>query len=290
MKDEPPAIRNLTRRQFTGGLAAAGLGAALRAADAPNPPAAGGLTIGAQSYTFRKFDLDRMIAALKSVGLASLELWNGHLDPTQASEDDFKAVKRKLDAAGIAVSAYCANFPTDASDDHLERAFRGALLLGTRVMTTSVEKPIVPRLDERCRKHGIRIGLHNHYLGDAWFKGDKAQNFEGPADFLEALKGRSELVSINLDLGHFSAAGHDPVAFFREHHARIVSLHVKDRAHDAARSYRPFGEGATPILETLRLARELGFRYAVNIEYELDEEDPTPGVRRSLEYLRRALA
>lgn len=280
-----------TRRQFTAGIAAAGVGLAARAREAqPKPTAPGGLTVGVQSYTFRKFDLDRMISAMKSLGLTNVELWNGHLDPTKAGEDDFKAVKRKLDAAGIAVSAYCANFPTDAPDGHLERAFRGALLLGTSVMTTSVEKPMVPRLDERCRKYQIRIGLHNHYLGDPWFKGDKAQNFEGPADFLEALKGRSELLSINLDLGHFSAAGHDPVAFFREHHARIVSLHIKDRDDDAARTYRRFGEGATPIAEALKLAKQVGFRYAANIEYEMEEDDPREGVRHSLEYVRRVLA
>ena len=48
------------------------------------------------------------------------------------------------------------------------------------------------RVDERCRNYRVRLGLHNHWLGDAWFKGDKALNFEGPADFLKALEGRSE--------------------------------------------------------------------------------------------------
>ena len=91
-------------------------------------------------------------------------------------------------------------------DDHLERAFRGAGLLGTDVMTSSLEKPILDRVDERCRRYKVRLGLHNHYLGDAWFKGDKKANFEGPDDFLEALKGRSEYLSINLDVGHFWAA------------------------------------------------------------------------------------
>ena len=67
------------------------------------------------------------------------------------------------------------------------RAFRGAGLLGTDVMTSSLEKPILDRVDERCRRYKVRLGLHNHYLGDSWFKGDKAANFEGPDDFLEAL-------------------------------------------------------------------------------------------------------
>lgn len=280
-----------TRRQFTSGLATAAAGLALRtgAAEKPKGSAFGGVQVGVQSYTFRKFDLDRMIAAMRSIGLGSVELWNGHLDPAKASDDEFKAVRRKLDAAGLMVSAYCANFPTDASDEHIERAFKGAGLLGTSVMTSSVEKPILDRIDARCLKYKVRFGLHNHYLGDSWFKGDKAQNFEGPADFLDALKGRSEYLAINLDIGHFSAAGHDPVAFFKEHHDRIVSLHVKDRDKDAEHTYRRFGDGATPIVEVMKLARQVGFRYAANIEYEMDEDNPTEGVRQSFEYVKRAL-
>jgi sugar phosphate isomerase/epimerase len=111
---------------------------------------------------------------MRSVGRTSVELWNGHVDPTKATEANFRAVRGKLDAAGIKVSAYCANFPTDATDDHLERAFVGAALLGTDVMTSSVEKPILDRLDERCRRYKVRLGLHNHYHGAAWFKGDTA--------------------------------------------------------------------------------------------------------------------
>ena len=238
----------ITRREFTAGLAAvaAGVAARARAAGKPAPSVFGGIEVGVQSYTFRAFDIDRMIAAMTSVGLTSVELWNGHLDPTKATEADFKAVRGKLDAAGIKVNAYCANFPTDATDDHLERAFRGAGLLGTDVMTSSLEKPILDRVDERCRRYKVRLGLHNHYLGDAWFKGDKAANFEGPDDFLKALEGRSEYLAINLDVGHFFAAGHDPVAFFRDHHRRIVSLHIKDRDRDAERTYRRFGEGRHP--------------------------------------------
>ena len=141
----------ITRREFTAGLAAVAAGLAARA----EPREAGALGLRRHRGRVRAIPSaprprphDR---GLTSVGLTSVELWNGHLDPTKATEADFKAVRGKLDAAGIKVSAYCANFPTDATDDHLERAFRGAGLLGTDVMTSSLEKPILDRLDERCR-------------------------------------------------------------------------------------------------------------------------------------------
>lgn len=278
-----------TRREFTTGIAAAAAGLAFRPTTRGKRSVFGGVEVGVQSYTFRAFDIDRMIAAMNSIGLSSVELWNGHLEPMKTTEDGFRAVKRKFDGAGITVSAYCANFPADATDEHLERAFRGAKLLGTSVMTSSVEQPIVPRLEKWCVKHQVRMGLHNHWLGDKWFKGDKSINFEGPADFARAVDGRSELLGINLDIGHFSASDHDPVKYFREHHKRIYSLHVKDRDKDADHTYRKFGEGATPIAEVLRLARDLKFRYAANIEYEMDEKDPTEGVRHAFEYVKRVL-
>ena len=279
-----------TRREFVAGLAAGAAGLALPArAGARVRSAFGGVEVGVQSYTFRAFTIPRMIAAMKSVGIGSVELWNGHLEPLKTSEAEFRAVRRQFDDAGLRVNAYCANFPADASDEHLDRAFQGARGLGTSVMTSSCEKPLLPRLDRWCERYGVRLGLHNHWLGDSWFKGDKALNFEGPADFLDTLKDRSPRLGINLDIGHFSAAGHDPVAFFREHHARIYNLHVKDRDRDAAHAYRRFGEGATPIEAVLKLAREVRFGYAANIEWELDEQDPTAGVRDSFAYMKRVL-
>jgi sugar phosphate isomerase/epimerase len=258
--------------------------------DKIKPSTFGGIQVGVQSYTFRRFDVDKMIAAMRHAGLTSVELWDGHLDPKKAPEADFKALKKKFDDAGIRVNAYCVNFPVDADDDHLDRGFNGALLLGTNVMTASVKKPIVPKLDRWCQKYKIKLGLHNHWFGESWFKGDRTQEFETPQDFRDALKGASPYLSINLDIGHFYAAGYDPVSFIREHHGRIVSLHIKDRDRDEAHTQRRFGQGATPITETMKLLKKIKFDYAANIEYEPEEENPTEAVREAVAYLKRALS
>ncbi|HEX6739962.1 MAG TPA: hypothetical protein VF310_16910, partial [Vicinamibacteria bacterium] len=88
----------VTRRAFTTGLVGMGAGLALRRAEADGGKAApsvfGGIQVGVQSYTFRKFDLDRMITAMVAVGINSLELWEGHLDPRQASDADCAAARR----------------------------------------------------------------------------------------------------------------------------------------------------------------------------------------------------
>jgi sugar phosphate isomerase/epimerase len=288
-------MKTVTRREFATGLAgaAAALAVGRRAlagdAGKVEPSIFGGIEVGVQSFTYRAFSVDRMIESMRSVGLSNVELWTGHLDPAKHTEADFKTVRGKLDAAGIRVSAYCVNFKPDAAADLLDKAFKGAGLLGTSLMTTSTEKSIVPKLDDWAQRYNVTIGIHNHWFGDAWFKGDRSQNFETPADFMGALEGRSKHLAINLDIGHFSAAGQDPVAFFKEHHERIMSLHVKDRDKDATHSNRKFGQGATPIVEVLKLAQQLKFKYAANIEWEEDEQEPTPGVKDSFEYMKRAL-
>ena len=283
-------MEHLTRREFNAGLlAAAGL-MFVPPADKVKPSVFSKIQVGVQSYTFRSFSLDKMIEAMNSIGLTSIELWDGHLNPMKATEADFKATRKKFEDAGIRVSAYCVNFPLDATDEHLDRGYNGALLLGTNIMTASVKKAIVPRLDQWCRKYKIKMGLHNHWFGDPWFKGDRTLEFETPQDFKNALKGSSDYMSINFDIGHFSAAGYDPLAFIREHHSRIVSLHVKDRDRDEAHTNRSFGQGATPITETMKLLKQIKFRYAANIEYEMESENPTEGVRHAFEYLKKALS
>ncbi len=281
----------ITRRQFGLGMVGAVTGLALKAsADKMKPSIFNGIEVGVQSYTFRAFSVDMMIGAMTGIGLSSVELWDGHLNPGKTSETAFKAMKKKFDDAGIKVSAYCVNFPVDSKDDYLDRGFSGALLLGTNVMTASVTKPIVPRLDQWCQKYKIKLGLHNHWFGYAGFKGNRSQEFETPDDFANALKGASEYLSINLDIGHFYAAGFDPVSYIREHYKRIVSLHIKDRDKDAEHTQRRFGEAATPIAETMTLLKTLKFKYAVNIEYEPEAANPIEGTRTAFEYLKHSLS
>ena len=281
----------ITRRDFGIGLAGGFAGLMFRSpVDKLKPSIFGGVEVGVQSYTFRAFSIDKMIEAMVSIGLANVELWDGHLNPGKASEADFKAIKKRFDDAGIRVGAYCVNFPVDSKDDYLDRGFNGALLLGTKVMTASVKKPIVPRLSDWCQKYKIKLGLHNHWFGYRGFKGDRSQEFETPDDFMNALKGSSDYLSINLDIGHFYAAGYDPVSFIRDHYPRIVSLHIKDRDKDAEHTQKRFGDGSTPIVETMKLLKKIKFKYVANIEYEPEMADPTEGTRTAFDYLKHALS
>jgi sugar phosphate isomerase/epimerase len=291
-----------TRRQFTAGVLGAAAGLSLpRAGWAQGgripPSVVSGVEVGVASYTYRKLTFEQIVESMRSVGLSSLELWGdgeAHpLHPARQTEADYKRVKALLDDAGIKVSAYCTNFRNDAAPEVYEKAFAGAAVLGARVMTTSIEKPVLDLLDEHAKKHKMKVGLHNHWNGDGWFvraKKDPKANFEGPQDWEEAFKGRSEYLAINFDIGHFAAAGLDPIAFYKANQPRIVSIHLKDRGADPERKDGQFGTGATPVAAFCKVLKKSKFAYAANLEYELDADHPTEGVRYSFEFVKKALA
>jgi sugar phosphate isomerase/epimerase len=64
---------------------------------------------------------------------------------------------------------------------------------------------------------------------------------------------------------------------------------VKDRSADPDRTDTRFGKGATPIAAFCRAMKDVRFAYAANIEFELEESDPTEGVRDCFAYLKKAL-
>jgi hypothetical protein len=128
-----------------------------------------GVRIGAQTYSFRDLPrpagasdaVDVMIKALTDSGLSECELLAQHLEPVfpagrgergappspeavkarnnirqwrlDTSLDHFKNVRKKFDAAGITIHAYCYNMNSSFTDAELDRGFEIARALGTDV-------------------------------------------------------------------------------------------------------------------------------------------------------------
>ena len=84
-------MANLTRREFGVNLATGVTGLkSLTRYGKLEPSIVGGVRIGVQSYTFRKFTIDKMIAAMRSIGLSYVELWDGHLNPMKTNDAGFR--------------------------------------------------------------------------------------------------------------------------------------------------------------------------------------------------------
>ncbi len=257
-----------------------------------------GVQIGAQSYSFRDRPLDAAIKAYRSVGLGEAELFQGHVEPDAGKmtpEDlrhwrlsvglsTFQEVRQKFDNAGVVLYAYNYSFRKGMTDAEIERGFQMAQAMGLKYITASANVSMAPRVDTYAQKYKIMVGFHGH---------DQTQDpdeFSTPETFARAMQGASRYIGVNLDIGHFTAAGGDPVAYLKEHHSRIVTLHIKDRKKNHGDNL-PFGEGDTPIIPVLRLLRDNEWKIPANIEYEYGKPgmNTIAEMKKCYEYCRKAL-
>ena len=310
----------LNRRQFS----SAALAATVAAGHAAKIDSSiNGVKIGVQSYSFRTMTLDEAIKAMTQVGIGECELFATHAErdagipqppppPADAKAggkkgggggfrmspefraeikkwrmtvplDKFKDVRKKFTTAGINLHAYNLSFRQDFSDEEIDRGFEMAKALGVKVITASSTVSMAKRLAPFATRHKIIVSMHGHSnLKDP-------EEFAKPESFAAAMA-ESKFIGVNLDIGHFSAAGFDPVAYIKEHHARITNLHLKDRKKDDGPN-TIWGEGDTPIKAVLQLLKKEKYPIPADIEYEYSgASDPATEVKKCLDFCRSALA
>src|SRR5258708_12237919 len=188
-----------------------------------------GVQLGVQSYSFRDRPLDDAIKAMVEVGLGECELYSGHVEPkmhreelrkwrTTVSMDEFHNVRKKFDDAGILLYAYNYSFRDDYADEEIARGFDMANALGVKILTASSTLSVVDRVDRAASKYKIRVGFHGH--SDT----NHPNEFSSPDTFEKAIAGHSQYINVNLDIGHFFAAGFDPIHLINTHHQCIPTL------------------------------------------------------------------
>ena len=198
-----------------------------------------------------------------------------------ATEATFKPVKKKIEDAGIDLRILCYNMNVNSTkDDEIEYGFMMAKALGVKVMSTSTQVSMAKRTAPFADKHKIYLAYHGH---------DQTKNPDevSSPDTFAAILAASKYHAINLDIGHFTAANFDPVAYIQEHHDRITHLHLKDRKKDHGENV-PWGQGDTPIKAVLQLLRDKKYNMPGNIEFEYPG-DPMVEIPKCLQYAKDAL-
>src|SRR4030095_8524527 len=107
-----------------------------------------------------------------------------------------------FDNAGVDIYAFNYSFRDDFTDEELDKGFQMAQALGARCITASGTVSVAKRVDVYAKKYKMRVGFHNH-------SNIKDNEYATPDDFAKAMAGTSEYICINLDIGHFTAAGFD---------------------------------------------------------------------------------
>jgi sugar phosphate isomerase/epimerase len=281
-----------------------------------------GVRLGAQSYSFRDLprgpggdSVDAIVKAFSELGLEECELWAPQVEPQfgpaggggrdavspgvqqarakgredlrgwrlQTPLNHFREVKKKFASAGISIYAYNYSFNDSFSEAEIDRGFEMAKALGAEIITASTTVSVAKRVVPFAERHRMAVAMHGHSnLTDP-------NEFATPESFAEALR-MSKFFKINLDIGHFTAANYDPVAYIRAHHADITNIHLKDRKKNQGDNM-PWGQGETPIREVLQLLKKERWPIRAYVEYEYrGDGSPVEEVKKCLAFVKRALA
>lgn len=217
---------------------------------------------------------------------AELEAYKKVVSKWRASADMNKFVQfRKMyNDAGVNIYAFKPRntFGIDNSDADIEWGMKTGKVLGASQVT--VEHPSddahTLRLGNFAKKHGIYVAYHGHEQ-------------QTPTLWDTALK-QSEYNALNLDLGHYVAAGNSkPLEVIIAKHDRIKSMHLKDRqTPENGKGNLSWGQGDTPIAQALQLMRNNKYTHpaSIELEYKVPEgSNAVDEVQKCLAFCEQAL-
>jgi len=200
---------------------------------------------------------------------------------TSVSMDRFKALRRMFNDAGVTIYAWKQLSP-DMSDAEMEYVFNVAEALGCTHTTLELvdDAGQLKRIGALAEKKKIYAAYHTH--------------LQGSITAFDQAFAVSKANMANVDLGHYVAAGGDPIAFLNKFHDRIASFHLKDRQTPAhGQGNLPWGTGDTPIREILQLVKKNRWTMpaTIELEYEVPKgSDAVKEVAKCLRYCKDALA
>jgi len=274
----------LSRRTFLQSAAAlpALAAPALHAQAVPESGKPSPFKLGLASYTFRNFTRAQMIGFMQQLHVTGLNCKDvkDHLPMDPAAEAqalaDYAAAGIQLHAAGV------IGFPND-DDADIRSKFEYARRAGIGVIVAGDPTPAsLRRIDRFVREYDIRIAIHNH--------GPEDKSFPSPFDVLKAVKDLDPRIGCCIDLGHAARADADLVDAIHAAGPRLYNLHAKDLANMKEKdSQVAVGHGVLPFREIFQALIETGYQGFVDLEYEIHEDDPLPGVIESFAFMRGVL-
>jgi len=240
-----------------------------------------GVKLGVASYSLRNFPRAKAIEMTKALGTPYINLKSVHL-PYESSPAEIAAARRELEAAGLQiVGGGTITFEKDTDDD-VQRYFDYAKAAGMPVMVSTCNPAFLPRVEKFAKRYDIKVALHNH--------GPEDTNFPSPYDVLKAVKGMDARMGLCMDIGHTVRTGTDPVRAAADAGPRLLDMHAKDlRDLKVKESQCIVGEGQMPIAALFRQLQKMRYLGYVNLEYEIDADDPLPGMKQSMAHMRGVL-
>jgi sugar phosphate isomerase/epimerase len=199
-----------------------------------------------------------------------------------APMNKFEQLRKMYKDAGVSIYAYKPSaLGVNNTDAEVDYAFRAAKALGASHATVELpgDAAQTKRLGDIAARNKVYVGYHGH-LQQTFTAWDEALS-------------QSKYNALNFDMGHYVAAGFDPIPLIKNKHQHILSMHTKDRKSKAnGGANMPWGQGDTPIVEVLQLMQKNKYKFpaTIELEYEIPAgSDAVKETAKCVEYARKAL-
>ncbi len=195
----------------------------------------------------------------------------------QAALADYRAAGIQLHAAGAIYFAKGDDADIRSKFEYCKRAGIGVMVVGDPSLET------LPRVEKFARDYDIRVAIHNH--------GPEDKLWKSPLDVLKAVQGMDPRIGCCIDVGHAARAGTDVVQAIHEVGPRLFNVHMKDLTDFTNKeSQVAVGEGILPVRKIFEALTSIEYPGYVDLEYEVQPDDPMPGVIRSFRSMRGVVA
>jgi sugar phosphate isomerase/epimerase len=278
---------------------------------------AGGVRLGVRTCSFNGLadgagvdPIDTLIDALRACGVHECELFAPQIEARFGSEHAghhtmsamspqmmrrelrkwrlrtptayFRAIGERFRKAGVEIYAFNYSPNPSFSDEEIDRGFEMAKALGAEIVTSSTTLDMAKRIAPFAARHQTIVALQGGSRVDD-------TNDLGTPQSLAAAIALSKYFKVSLDIGDFTAANFDAVAYLRDHHRDVVNLRLKDRRKNQGENL-PWGEGDTPIGEVLRLLKREGWPIRAYVDYDYaGRSSAVDEVKRCLAYAAEAM-
>jgi sugar phosphate isomerase/epimerase len=262
--------------------AVAAAGSAMSSAASEGTPAGTAFRIGVATYSLREFQRGLAIRMIKRMGVTQVSVKDFHLPYTSTPAEIAKAVNEFKSAGLTIVSGGNTDLKSNDPAD-LRKYFVYAKACGMPMLVAAPLHENLGEIEKLAKEFDIKIAIHTH--------GPEDPNFPTPKVVLDAVKGMDPRMGLCIDIGHSTRGGADVVQEIANAGPRLLDMHFKDLKDSKVKeSQCDVGEGVLPIVAIFKQLQKIGYRGSVNLEYEINSDDPLPGMLHSLGYMKGVVA
>ncbi len=239
--------------------------------------------IGIQTYTFHNFTLAETLDKTQKLGLHYAEAYffqemgTGFPDSSylnfDLSKESREALKNKLDEHGITLYACGVAFYDNEAD--WRRFFEFASDMGLKLVTAEPGLADLDLVEKLAKEFNIEVAIHNH---------PDPSVYANPDVLAKALEGRSDLIGVCADIGHWNRSGADPLETIKRFKGKLKVIHMKDLSpglDDAV-----WGTGILPVKEIVDELKRQKFNGLISVEYENFSGSQMDEITESLDYFK----